>query len=71
MCLLSHVSVRSKLHLNEYHDWFTNLVGDWLDAAAQQCNAEIKRAITGLDNVRTVYVSIMYNIDASLIITRI
>ena len=48
-----HVRARAQLHLNEYHDWFTNLVGDWLDAAAMKCNAEIKRAITGLDDVCT------------------
>ena len=55
MFMLSHISVRSKLHLNEYHDWFTNLVADWLDAASQRCNAEIKRAITGLDEVHMHY----------------
>ena len=46
-----NIRARSQLHLNEYHDWFTGLVADWLDAAALKCNAEIKRAITGLEEV--------------------
>ena len=46
-----NIRARLQLHLNEYHDWFTGLVADWLDAAALKCNAEIKRAITGLEEV--------------------
>jgi len=44
---------KMQLHLNGYHEWFTNLVADWLDAAAQKCNVELKRAVTGLDDVRS------------------
>ena len=46
-----NIRTRSQLHLNGYHEWFTGLVADWLDAAASKCNTEIKRAITGLEEV--------------------
>ena len=49
--LVTAVRARHSLHLNEYHEWFTKLVADWLDAAADKCNVEIKRAVTGLDDV--------------------
>ena len=51
-CIHLHIRAREQLHLNEYHEWFTGLVADWLDAAASKCNAQIKRAITGLGDVR-------------------
>ena len=43
---------RQQLHLKDYHNWFTDLVSGWIDAAAQKCNTEIKRAVTALDDVR-------------------
>ena len=42
---------KQQLQLKDYHNWFTDLVSGWIDAAAQKCNIEIKRAITALDNV--------------------
>jgi len=49
--------IRNKkaLILNDYHGWFNNLVGDWIDVAASKCNLEIKRAVTALDEVRDFY----------------
>ena len=43
---------KKALILNDYHGWFENLVGDWIDVAASKCNLEIKRAVTALDEVR-------------------
>jgi len=49
--------IRNKkaLILNDYHGWFENLVGDWIDVAASKCNLEIKRAVTALDKVKNFY----------------
>ena len=43
---------KKALILNDYHGWFENLVGGWIDVAASKCNLEIKRAVTALDEVR-------------------
>lgn len=53
-CSLSYNVIRhqQQLHLKDYHNWFTDLVTGWIDAAADKCNAEIKRAVTALDDVR-------------------
>ena len=43
---------REDLHLKDYHNWFTELVTGWIAVASEKCNAEIKRAVTVLDDVR-------------------
>lgn len=38
------------MHLNDYHEWFTDLVAGWINAAAEKMNAEIMRAVNALDD---------------------
>ncbi|XP_065899172.1 protein unc-13 homolog D-like [Dysidea avara] len=54
----------SELELGRYHDWFKDMVGDWIDVAANKCNTEIKRAVTSLDEVVTITENVKFSQSA-------
>ncbi|XP_065899181.1 BAI1-associated protein 3-like isoform X3 [Dysidea avara] len=55
---------RRQLQLNQYHEWFKDFVGVWINEAFNKCNDEIKRAVTLIDEVGTVTENVKFSQSA-------